>query len=194
MPKTEKGKQERSETSDGRARDRVQLVAKIFDQYGDLIRAIIQFNLSDQRNADDVFQDSFLSLLHKPVPEGTQNVKAYLYRAVTNDIIDAARRTRSYRARVCRYAECHKYSVIYEDPQNSVIQAEERREMLRLIERQLPPREAEAVIERFGRDNNIDEAAKRMRVNKRTFSRYLCTGLKRIRRFLKNNGHVDDSS
>jgi RNA polymerase sigma factor (sigma-70 family) len=178
MPKTEKGKQERSETSDGRARDRVQLVAKIFDQYGDLIRAIIQFNLSDQRNADDVFQDSFLSLLHKPVPEGTQNVKAYLYRAVTNDIIDAARRTRSYRARVCRYAECHKYSVIYEDPQNSVIQAEERREMLRLIERQLPPR----------------EAAKRMRVNKRTFSRYLCTGLKRIRRFLKNNGHVDDSS
>ncbi len=185
MPKTEKSKEKRLGAGKGQVQDRVNVVAKIFDEYGDLIRAIIRLNLSDQKNADDIFQDSFLSLLHKPVPEGTENIQAYLYRAITNDIIDAARRTKSYKSRVCKYAECRKYRIICENPQNVVVQAEERREMLRLIERELPPREAEAVIERFERGTSIDDAARRMSVNKRTLSRYICTGLKKIRALIK---------
>jgi len=171
---------------------RVKLATEIFAEQGDEIRAIIWFNLNDKSQADDIFQGAFLSLVHKPIPEGIQNLKGYLYRAITNDIIDAARRTKSYRARIHRYAEYRKYSIIYEDPQNIVIQAEERQKTIQLIERQLPPREAEAVIKRYGRDISISDAAREMHVNKRTFSRYLCLGLKKIRQFVLESESESD--
>lgn len=165
---------------------RVKLATVIFDKYGAQIRAIINFNITDKSKIDDVFQDFFLSIVHKPVPEGTENIEGYLYRAVINDVIDAARRTKSYRVRIQKYAEYREY-IIYEDPQNIVIQAEERQKMFQLIKRLLPPREAEAVVERYGHDRSIGNASKRMRVNKRTFSRYLCIRLKKIRRLFRED-------
>lgn len=163
---------------------KVKLATEIFAEHGNEILAIIRFNVNDKSRADDIFQDFFLSIVYQPVPKGIKNVKGYLYRGAINDVIDAARRTKSYRARIHRYAEYRKYSIIHEDPQNIVIQAEERQKMIQLIERQLPPREAEAVIKRYGRDISISDAAREMHVNKRTFSRYLCLGLKKIRQFL----------
>jgi RNA polymerase sigma factor (sigma-70 family) len=170
--------------ADADVQKRVKLATDIFAKYGAQIRAIIHFHITDKSKIDDIFQDFFLSILHKPVPEGIQNIEGYLYKAVTNDVIDAVRRTKSYRDRIHRSAEYRKYSIVYEDPQNIVIQAEERQKMFQLIERLLPPREAEAVIERYGYDRSIGDASTRMHVNKRTFSRYLCMGLKKIRKFL----------
>ncbi|MCK4784369.1 MAG: RNA polymerase sigma factor [Desulfobacteraceae bacterium] len=166
---------------------KVKLATEIFAEHGDEILAIIRFNVNDKSRADDIFQDFFLSIVYQPLPEGIQNVKGYLYRAAINDVIDAARRTKSYQARIHRYAEYRKYSIIHEDPENIVLQAEERQKMIQLIERQLPPREAEAVLQRYGHDCDIGNAAKRMRVTKRTFSRYLCIGLKKIRQILRES-------
>ena len=169
---------------------RVKVAGAIFDEYGDRILAIIRFKVSNRSEADDIFQDFFLSLVHKPVPEGIQNIEGYLYRAIINDIIDMGRRTKSYRSQLDRYAKYRKYSAKYEDPHNIMIQAEEVQKMFQLIERQLPPREAEAVIERYCHDCSIDNASKRMYVGKKTFSRYLCMGLKKIRQLL-HEGELD---
>jgi DNA-directed RNA polymerase specialized sigma24 family protein len=57
--------------------------------------------------------------------------------------------------------------------------------MIQLIEKLLPPREAKAVILRYGYDRNTNDAAKEMCVGERTFSGYLCEGLKKIRRFAR---------
>jgi len=172
--------------------ERVSQASAIFTEHGDAIRAIIQFHVSDKSKVDDIFQDLFLAIVDKPIPSDVQNLKSYLYRVITNDIIDMARRTKNYRGRIQRYAERRKYSIINNDPENIVIQAEEREKMIELIERQLPPREAEAVIKRYGNDISIDDAARKMHVNKRTFSRYLCLGLKKIRNFFREEVHIND--
>ena len=171
--------------------ERVRRAHSVFEEHGSKIRAIIQFNLSDKSKVDDIFQDVFLAIVDKPIPSDVQNPIGYLYRAITNDIIDMARRTKNYRARIQRYAERRKYSIINNDPENIVIQAEEKEKMIELIERQLPPREAEAVIKRYGNDISIDDAARKMHVNKRSFSRYLCLGLKKIRHFFLECGIND---
>lgn len=181
----EKGTKERDGGTRLTRQQRVELASRTFEEYRDVIRTILLFNLGDQADADDIFQDFFLSLVDKPVPTDIQNVKGYLCRAVTNDIIDASRRAKGYTARLRRYAGIREEKdANYKDPQSIVSQGEEIQEMFRLIERHLPPREAEAVIERFGEDHDIDEGAKRMGVNKRTFSRYVCTGLKKVRDLL----------
>jgi RNA polymerase sigma factor (sigma-70 family) len=164
---------------------KVKVAGTIFDEYGDQIHAIIRFKVSNRLEADDIFQDFFLSLVHKPVPEGIQDIKNYLYRAIINDIIDMARRTKSYQARIHRYSEYRKYNAKNEDPQNMMIQAEEVKKMFQMIERQLPPREAQTIFERYGHDRSIGNASKRMHVSKKTFSRYLCMGLKKIRQLLR---------
>jgi DNA-directed RNA polymerase specialized sigma24 family protein len=62
--------------------------------------------------------------------------------------------------------------------------------MLQLIERQLPSREAEAVIRRHVHGDDVSDGARKMNVDTRTFSRYLSRGKKRIRR-LFGNGKKD---
>jgi RNA polymerase sigma factor (sigma-70 family) len=169
-------------------RPEVESATRIFEEYGDLIRAIVLHNLSDREKANDILQDFYLSLVRKPIPADVRDVKSYLYRAITNDIIDAIRNERSYAARVNRYAETSKKNCVdYNDPQIIVSQGQEIQEMFRLIERQLPSREAEALTERFDKGSDIGEGAKRMGVNKRTFSRYACIGVKKIRDFLSQN-------
>jgi RNA polymerase sigma factor (sigma-70 family) len=165
--------------------EKVDIATMIFKEHGDMIRTIIRYFVSDVSKADDIYQDFFLSIVHKPVPLGIQDLRGYLYRAIMNDIRDRARRAEGYQARIRKYAEFRKYSVIEEQAQVIVARDEEHQKMVQLIERQLPHYEAEAIILRYCHDKNIRDAAEKMRVNKRTFSVYLCGGLKKIRRFVR---------
>ncbi len=66
---------------------RVEKAMEVFDKHGDEIRAMIEFNVKDEFKAEDIFQDLFVSVVGKPIPPGVENVRAYLYRAVTNDVV-----------------------------------------------------------------------------------------------------------
>ena len=171
-------------------RRKVQLAAEIFDEYGDDILAKIRFHLNDKSNAEDILHDFFLSLVSKPIPPNIQNIRGYLYRAVTNDIFDAVRRAKSYVTLIRKYAQCRKHSVTHENPQSIALRAEKMQKVFQLIETELPPHEAKAIAHRYIHNRNTSEAAKKMQVNERTFSRYLCTGQKKIRQYLhENQGH-----
>ena len=161
---------------------KVKLATEIFNEYGDAIRTIIRSIVDDESKVDDIFQDFFLSIVHKPVPLSIRNLRGYLCRAVINDIRDATRRAQKYQIRIRKYAECRDYGEIVKQPQVIVAQAEEYRKMVQLIERQLSPCEAEAVILKYSHDENIRDAAEKMNVKKRTFSVYLSEGLRKIRR------------
>ena len=161
--------------------ERVEMAAKAFDKYGDAIRAVIRLNVRNESQTDDVYQNFFLAIVHKPIPSGIQNVKGYLCKAVTNDVIDAARKTKSYRTMIQNYAHRTAQRFIEQYPQSTAIRTEEADNIFRLIERQLCLREAQAVIHRYRYGHNVADAAERMAVKKRTYSRYLCAGLKKIR-------------
>ena len=177
-----------SESANVETENNVKMAAEVFDEYGDAIRAIIKFNVKSETEIDDIFQEFFLSIVRRPIPQSVQDIRGCLYKAVTNDIIDISRRTKSNRNRINKYAECHKYSVIEDDPENIVIQAEEIKKMFQLIENSLPKREAEVVVKRYGRNLSTTDTAQRMFVNKRTVSRYLSVAIKKARQIIHKDG------
>ncbi|MGB2866052.1 MAG: sigma-70 family RNA polymerase sigma factor [Sedimentisphaerales bacterium] len=176
-----------SETNGTEIRKRVGLAAEVIDRYGDEIRAIIHFNVKDKSKADDIFQEFFVSIVHKPIPSGIQDIRAYLYRAVTNDVIDVSRQIKCHQDHIQKYAECRKHFVISEDPQNTAIHTENAKKMFHLIESRLPKREAEVVVQRYGQGLSTTDTAENMSVNKRIVSRYLSIALKKMREFVPKN-------
>jgi len=129
--------------------------------------------------------------VRKPIPSSLQDIQAYLYRAVTNDVIDLSRQIKNNRNHIQNYAECYKNQINQEDPQTIAIQVESTKKMFQLIESRLPKREAEAVLQRFGRGFTIKDTAEKMHVNERIVSRYLSIALKKMRQFVPVN--QDDS-
>lgn len=170
-------------------RKRVGLASEVFDRFSDEIRAIIHFNVKDKSKADDIFQDFFMSLVQKPIPTEIQDIRAYLYRAVTNDVIDVSRQIKCHQDHIQRYAKGRKHYVIPEDPQNTVIQTENTQKMLRLIESRLSKREAEVVVQRYGQGLSTTDTAEKMNVNKKIVTRYLSAALKKMREFVPENGN-----
>jgi RNA polymerase sigma factor (sigma-70 family) len=158
--------------------------AEIFAQHGDFIRATIRYRIGDETLVDDLYQDFFLSLVARPIPEDVRNVKNYLYRAIINDSFDAVRRVEQYQGRIQRYAERLKNPINKNHPDNALIETEETEKMFKMIELSLPPSESQAVTLKFRDNNSIGEAAKQMAVNKRSVSRYISVGLKKLRQIL----------
>lgn len=171
----------------GSYKNSVNIAAKVFAEQADFIYAIICRKVRDEAQADDLYQDFFLSLVSKPVPPGVKDIRGYLYRAITNDIIDANRRVKSYQARLRRYAEVLNYTTNNNTPENALI-AEENDKIFKLIGRCLPSSEAQAITLRFKDNHDIEEVAVKMNVNKRSVSRYISVGLKKIRQFLTTRG------
>jgi len=67
-------------------------------------------------------------------------------------------------------------------------QAEEARRVFELIEKRLPHSEARAVILRYREHYSVREAAEKMGVDSMTLKGYVCEGLHRNRRLLRNVG------
>lgn len=173
----------------------VEGAARIFNEHGNFIHAVIRSRVKNHAQADDLFQDFFLSLVCKPPPAGIKKLKSYLFAAITNDIADAARRVEKYQARMHRYAEHLRYITANGDPEKTLAGAEEMNRAFELIERRLQPSEARAIILRYRDDFSIQEVAQTMRVDNRSVSKYLYKGLKKIRQLLKiEEDECDDRS
>lgn len=163
---------------------RVQSAAEVFAKYGNHIHAIIQFHVKDKSRADDLFQDFFVSIVHNPIPAHIEDVETYLYKALTHDTIDVSRRASNYRDGIQKYAESHKYDVMQEDPQSSILHMEATEEMLQLLERRLSKREAAVLWHRCGNGLNTADTARETNMDKRSVTRYLSMARKKIRKLI----------
>ena len=161
----------------------VERAAEVFDKYGDFIRSGIRFHVKDKTEAEDLFQDLFLLLVVKPIPQDVQNVKGYLFRVITQTAKDAFRRIDRYQARVRRYAE-RNVRAIEKRPENVITDIEEAKNMFELIERHLPAPQASTLTLKYRDGYDTREVAKKMHVNPRSVSSYASAGLEKIRRFL----------
>ncbi|MHC4293681.1 MAG: RNA polymerase sigma factor [Planctomycetota bacterium] len=171
-----------NEVSPHEAHDRVEKTTQIFQKYSDEIYRIILFHIKDRSEADDIFQDLFLSFVRNPVPSDTKNIMAYIYKTITNDIFDLVRKKRNYQYRVARYAEQRKYLIKTLGPEERAIRAEEFQKLFSLIKKRLPSRQAQAIHLRYINNYTTSEAAKKMGVDEKTVSRYLWAGLRRAQK------------
>jgi RNA polymerase sigma factor (sigma-70 family) len=156
---------------------------EVFAEHGDFVRRIIRFHVRNQVEREDLFQDFFLELISRPIPEDVQNVRGYIYHVVHNNIKDAFRRIERYQKRLHRYAE-HRRPIIEDRPENDLIETEEIEKMFELIHRHLPKKEAKAMEQRYKHNRNINDTAAKMGVKPKSVSRYLSAGANKLRQVL----------
>jgi RNA polymerase sigma factor (sigma-70 family) len=161
---------------------RVAAAAKIFDNHGGFIRIVIRSHVQDNDLAEDLFQDFFLALISKPLPGDDGNIKGYLYRAITNDIIDATRRIMKYRARTRKYAEVAKRPDGQKTPKETLQEMEEAEMILNLVRKRLPCTQAEAVSLCYFDGHRVKEIAKKMGIANATARARVNGAIVRLRR------------
>jgi len=170
----------------------VERAARIFADHGDFIRRIIRYHVPDEAAADDLFQDFFLSLVASDVPADMENIRGYLYKAITNDVADSTRRVKNYRSRVNGYAERVLSHKSVRTPEDLSAVSEQADIVSQLIDRRLSDMEARAVALRYDGHYDISQTAQRLGINPRTASRYISTAIAKIRDFFSLRTGGDD--
>ncbi len=164
----------------------------MFEKHIHTIRAAIRFHINDSSSMDDIFQDFFLSLVEMPVPRRDQNIKAFINRAIRNDVLDAVSQNRNYHQRNCKYAQMHKDRFKSKTPDEIAIHADDIRQLFDTVENQLLHHESQAIIQKYRYDRDADEAAEAMGVTKRSVSHYLCTGMRKLRNFVNQEQFAEE--
>ena len=157
---------------------------KIFAKYGDFINTIIRHKVKNEAQADDLYQDFFLSLVSNPIPENIRNIKAYLYRAISHDVIDTFRRIRRGETLMNKYAENIKSPVNKPFSTNAFYLEAKINKIMNLIRGRLSLTQAKAITLRYKNNCNNEEIAKQIGIKKESVSRYICIGLKQIQQIL----------
>lgn len=168
--------------------------SEIFEKHNHTIRAAIRFHINDKSSIDDIFQDFFLSLVERPVPQPDQGIKAFINRAIRNDVLDAACQNKSYHQRNCRYAQMHNDRFKSKTPDELAIHAEEIRVLFDIVENQLMGHESQAIIQKYRHGRDAGEAAEAMGINRRSVSHYLCTGLRKLRKCVNQQQSLQKTS
>ena len=154
----------------------VKRATEVFLRHGEDIRAMIELHARNSEEADDLFQDFFLSLVSARFPRDIDCMRRYLCRAIVNDVTSQVRVQQRYHKRLKVYAELRRGRRRQDDPAKVVEQAE--------------PREARAVTCRFCLECDTAETAERLGVEQRSVSHYVCAGLRKIKKieFLGGTG------
>ena len=92
--------------------------AKVFLDHKDFIKKVIRFHIQNEDQADDLFQDFFLSFVSHPLPGGIRNIKSFLYKAIINDIIDNIHRKENYRGFIHKYSELSNHLFYRKTPED----------------------------------------------------------------------------
>ena len=165
----------------------IQAAAEIFQEYGEFIRSVIRFNVRDESLRDDIYQDFFLYLAARSMPDEVGSWKGFLYKVLSDRIKDALRDVKRYQGKLSRYNEIQK-PVAPAEPQEELSIIEEAEKTLAVISRSLPVVEAMAIRVRYKDEYDTAEAARKMGVKPRSVSRYLSAGLKKARLVINSNG------
>ena len=164
----------------------VDTASDIFAEHGDFIRSVIQFNVRNREMSEDLFQDMFIFFASKPIPSDVENIRAFIYRVVSDRVKDSYRSMDCYQKRLGKYAVEQDYND-YRCPEQRAIETEETEKMLDMIRQTLPEKQALAVEMRYNEDRDSVEVAEKMGIKSRSVSRYVCIGLKKIRQVFEYN-------
>jgi RNA polymerase sigma factor (sigma-70 family) len=164
--------------------ENVERAAAVLEENADFVRGVIRFQVRNEAEAEDLFQDLFLFLVSKPISDDIENVRGFLYKVISDMAKSVFQRADRYRARIGRYAERQRHAQ-EKCPHDSLALAEEASRMFGLIEKRLPPKEAQALTLRYIESHDTSEVAMKMGVEPRSVSRYVSVGLRKVRGFFK---------
>lgn len=167
-------------------RNSVSSTFRVFAEHNEFILAVIRSRCRCELDVDDIYQDLFLHMVNKPVPQDVASVRRYLYGAIVMRMGSAARRVRRYRSSLYTYGEEKELHRNCESPEKTALLKEEAGRAMRLIENgYLKRSEARAIKLRYMNNWGPKDVADKMGVDVRSVSRYISVGLKRIRLLMK---------
>ena len=172
----------------------VQRAAAIFFEHCDFIRTVIRYKIKDESMAEDLFHNLFLSLISRPVPAEVRDIKGYIYKAIINDVTDHIRHLGRYQTLTHRCADYNKLTVNNRLPEDALMEKEQTDRMIELIRKRVTKNEFEAITSRYHDGLSIKEVADRMSINNRSVSRYISTGIRKVKQFLTIEQEVKDDS
>ena len=172
----------------------VQRATVIFFEHGGFIRAVIRQKIKNESIAEDLFHNFFLSLVSRPVPAEVRDIKGYIYTAIINDITDHIRYIGRYQAMTHKFADYSKLTVNNRLPEDALIDKEQADLMIELIKKRVTRNEFEAIASRYSDDLSIRQAAEKMSINNRSISRYVSTGLRKVKQFLVVKREAENES
>ncbi len=144
--------------------------------------------------AEDLFHNLFLSLISRPVPAEVRDIKGYIYKAIINDVTDHIRHLGRYQTLTHRCADYNKLTVNNRLPEDALMEKEQTDRMIELIRKRVTKNEFEAITSRYHDGLSIKEVADRMSINNRSVSRYISTGIRKVKQFLTIEQEVKDDS
>ena len=167
--------------------------AELVQKHQYFIRKIFATRVKQKHLQDDLFQELFLVMVAKPIPDNVKNTKGWMYKIICDLTKDEFRRTERYQKMLKRYVR-RAITRTVEQPESGIIEEEETKKMFELIQRRLTPTEAIAVQLRYRDNYDTREVAVKMGVKARSVSRYVAVGLKKIRHSWgeKMKGNCDD--
>jgi len=175
-------------TLSGQEVGKIEAASRIFGEYEDFIRETIKRR--SPMDAEDLFQDFFVFLASKPVPDYVQNVKGYLYRALTNDIHDFFRQSTNYKSRLRRYSTLLRYTNIRRTHEQIFSDADVAEHIFQIVNEKLPPYLARTFILHFREQCSIREISAKIGVPPRAVSVYLSKSIKQMRDYVAREEHL----
>lgn len=160
----------------------VQKATAIFAEHEAFIRASISIHAGDRLDPEDLYQEFYLLLIRKPIPDDVRDIRGYLYRAIGHHVINVIRSGRAYSRTMKKYAEETRISINNEEPGNAFIDKEHQNATVAGLAHHLQDREAEAFVLKYRENCDIVEIAAKMGITRRTVSRYLSESARKLHR------------
>ncbi len=172
----------------------VQHATAILSEYGDFIRAVIRCKIKDESVIEDLCHNLFLSLVSSPVPREVRDIKAYIYKAIINGVVDHLRYLERYQTLTHRRADYNKIIVNNRLPEDALIEKEQIEKTVELIKKRVTKKEFKAIASRHLEGLTLKEAADIMSINNRSVSRYISAGIRKVKQFLVTEQEVKNDN
>lgn len=168
----------------------LQIAEDIFTEYSSYIKNIIRCRVNDKHLRNDIYNDLFLALMNKPFPVEVRKPQAYLYRTVCNCINDALRKVERYQNHLYQHnLEAIRKSSQPSQPDASTSLTASVR-LFDVVELSLTPCHANVIKLKYHKKLTNAEIAKKLNIGKGTVRAYCSSGLKKLRKVLRENGEL----
>ena len=165
----------------------VEQAGNIIVEYESFIRLIIRSQNIANMSEDDLFQDFYLSLISKPIPENIINMKNFLYKAVINHLASSYQKNKAYEKKMNNYRKYCNFKVNKIEPASAFIIREEiNNKIFEYIKKNTPNKKYKAILLRYKEGLSVKEVADKMGIKYTSVTRYISTGLRKIRNCINN--------
>lgn len=160
--------------------------SRLFQEHEGFIRSAIRFVIQNPSDRDDFYQDLFLSFILDPPFGDIQKPRGFFYRLVHERASDWYRNQARRRKALLKFYRQARIDAVEKGAEPVVSDADELAVFFEKVQTHLKTNEGQAILYRYKENYTLKETALKLGVKPETAARYICSGLKKIRKVFSN--------